>query len=148
MDAKTFVITLSCRDQLGIVAKISSFLAQQGGFILELAQFGDRATGRFFMRCVFQFQNTPLSPAQFAAQFHPIARDLDLQWQIHSLDEKPRVLILVSSQGHCLNDLLHRSQSGTLPIEVVAVASNHEDLKEMTEWYKIPFHHWPGTGKN
>ena len=148
MDAKTFVITLSCRDQLGIVAKISSFLAQQGGFILELAQFGDRATGRFFMRCVFQFQNTPLSPAQFAAQFHPIARDLDLQWQIHSLDEKPRVLILVSSQGHCLNDLLHRSQSGTLPIEVVAVASNHEDLKEMTEWYKIPFHHWPVTAQN
>jgi formyltetrahydrofolate deformylase len=141
------ILTLSCKDRLGIVSKITSFLAQHHGFILELSQFGDTSTGRFFMRCVFEFQKHALSSDSFAAQFKPVAEELELDWALHDPLQKPRVILLVSTQGHCLNDLLHRVQSGRLPIEVAAVISNHETLREMTEWYQIPFHYWPATNK-
>jgi len=144
---KKWILTLSCKDRLGVVAKISSFLSHHNGFILEMAQFGDVTTGRFFMRCVFEFHKTPLSASQFTSHFEPTARELELEWKLHDLAQKPRVLLLVSTQGHCLNDLLHRSQSGTLPIDVAAVVSNHEVLREMTDWYKLPFHHWPAQDK-
>lgn len=138
-----FILTLSCPDRLGIVAKITTFLSQHQAFILEMAQFGDVSTKRFFLRIVFEYQSAPLEP--FATHFQQVAHELKLDWQLHDAGFKPRVLLLVSTQSHCLNDLLHRSQSGTLPIEVAAVASNHNDLRQMTEWYKIPFHHWPVT---
>lgn len=141
------ILTLSCKDRLGIISKITTFLSQHNGFILEMAQFGDVSTGRFFMRCVFEFQKNPLSFEQFAAYFAPVANELELSWELHDPLQKPRVLLLVSTQGHCLNDLLHRSQSGSLPMEVAAVGSNHEILSEMARWYKIPFHHWPMTQK-
>lgn len=141
------VLTLSCKDRLGIVAKISTFLAEQQGFILESAQFGDPSTGRFFMRCVFEFERAPLSPAAFQSAFAPIAKELALDWNLSDLAHKPRALLLVSTQGHCLNDLLHRAQMGGLPMEVAAVVSNHDALAEMARWYKIPFHHWPVEDK-
>ena len=141
------ILTLSCKDQLGIVSKITTFLAQARGFILELSQFGDTSTGRFFMRCVFEFQENALSQKEFAAQFNSVAEELDLDWALHDPLQKTRVLLLVSTQGHCLNDLLHRVQSNRLAVEVAAVVSNHETLKEMTRWYNIPFYHWPAADK-
>jgi formyltetrahydrofolate deformylase len=141
------ILTLSCKDQLGIVSKITTFLSQARAFILEMAQFGDTSTGRFFMRCVFEFQEKPLSQHEFETQFKAVAQELASEWTLHDALQKPRVLLLVSTQGHCLNDLLHRVQSNRLPIEVVAVVSNHETLGEMTRWYKIPFYHWPATDK-
>ncbi len=136
---KKWILTLSCKDRLGIVSKISTFLAQNHGFILEMAQFGDLTTGRFFMRCVFEFEK---EYPHFADHFKPIAQELGLEWTLHDAEQKPRVLLLVSTQGHCLNDLLHRCQSGSLPMEVAAVVSNHTKLSEMTRWYNIPFYHW------
>lgn len=144
---KRWILTLSCQDRLGIVAKVSTFLTSHHGFIHELAQFGDISTNRFFMRCVFEFQKDFLTPDEFARRFEPIAQELGIEWNLHDPLKKPRVLLLVSTQSHCLNDLLHRSQCGTLPIEIVAVGSNHETLAEMTRWYKIPFHYWPMMSK-
>jgi len=141
------ILTLSCKDRLGIVSRISTFLSQHDGFILELAQFGDTSTGRFFMRCVFEFQKRPLPLELFRRDFSPIAQELDLTWNLYDPLQNPRVLILVSTQGHCLNDLLHRSQSGNLPMEVAAVVSNHETLSEMTRWYQLPFYHWSTEDK-
>ncbi len=143
MDQKKYILTLSCKDRLGIVSKVSTFLAQNQGFILEMAQFGDVSTGFFFFRCLFEFQTDSLSKEQFSKRFQAIAKELGLEWALHDPLAKPRVLLLVSTASHCLNDLLHRSRSGTLPIDVAAVASNHEDLREMTKWYKIPFHFYP-----
>ncbi len=148
MYAKKFILTLSCPDRLGIVSKVSTFLYRREAFILEMAQFGDVSTGRFFLRTGFEFQGKTPSIAEFSSEFEPIARELSLDWQLHDAGFKPKTLLLVSTQGHCLNDLLHRSRSGTLPIEVAAVASNHESLREMTEWYKIPFHFWPVSPEN
>ena len=141
------ILTLSCKDRIGIVSKVTTFLTKHHGFILELSQFGDVATGQFFMRAVFEFQKTPLTNGEFALQFQSIAEELDLTWALHDPLQKPRVLLLVSKEGHCLNDLLHRCQTGSLPMEVAAVVSNHEILKEMTQWYKIPFHYWPSQDK-
>jgi len=141
------ILTLSCKDRLGIVSKVTTFLTKQHGFILELSQFGDIATGQFFMRSVFEFQQKPLSNGEFASAFRSIADEFDLTWALHAAEQKPRVLLLVSKEGHCLNDLLHRSQTGTLSMEVAAVVSNHEALREMTQWYKIPFHYWPAHDK-
>lgn len=138
-----WILTLSCKDRLGIVAKVSTFLAQHHGFLLESAQFGDETTGRFFMRCVFEFQKKSLTAEEFESAFQKTAEELQLDWKLHDMQLKPRVLLLVSKQGHCLNDLLHRMQNGNLPMEVVAVGSNHETLAEMTRWYQLPFHYWP-----
>ena len=148
MSAKKFILTLSCPDRLGIVSKVSTFLYRREAFILEMAQFGDVSTGRFFLRTGFEFQGKTPSFAEFSSEFEPIAGELSLDWQLHDAGFRPKTLLLVSTQGHCLNDLLHRSRSGTLPIEVAAVASNHESLREMTEWYKIPFHFWPVSPEN
>lgn len=141
------ILTLSCKDRLGIVAKITTFLSQASGFIIEMSQFGDPSTGRFFMRCVFEFQERPLTQKEFANNFESIAQDLELTWALHDPLLKPRALLLVSTQGHCLNDLLHRAQSGRLPIEVVAIVSNHKAMEEMARWYQIPFYYWPSTDK-
>lgn len=140
---KKWILTLSCRDRVAIVSKVTTFLSQHHGFILSSSQYGDVSTGRFFMRCVFEYQHAPLSLEQFSSLFQPIARELELDWQLHDYTKKPRVLLLVSTQGHCLNDLLHRTQSGALPMEVAAVVSNHNVLAEMTRWYQLPFHYWP-----
>lgn len=141
------ILTLSCNDRLGIVSRISAFLAQNQCFIIELSQFGDTTTGRFFMRCVFDFQGKILDLATFQERFKGVAEELELTWALHDPLKKTKTLLLVSTQGHCLNDLLHRVQSNRLPIEVAAVVSNHPILADMTRWYNIPFHHWPATDK-
>lgn len=139
----TFILTLSCPDRLGIVSKISTFLADHQGFILELAQFGDTQTGRFFLRSVFSYKENPLTIEQFTLCFRPIAQELKLEWSLHSPQKKTRTLILVSSLSHCLNDLLHRVSNQSLGLDVVAVGSNHENLRSLTENAQIPFHYWP-----
>jgi formyltetrahydrofolate deformylase len=141
------ILTLSCKDQLGIVAKITTFLAGHDGFILEMSQFGDTFTGQFFMRAVFEFKKKSLTPAEFASSFKAIAHELGLVWSFHDSAAKPKVLLLVSKEGHCLNDILHRMQTGTLQIDIIGVVSNHEILKEMVQWYKIPFYFWPADDK-
>jgi len=139
-----FILTLSGPDRLGIVARVSSFLAERNGFILEQGQFGDLATGRFFMRSVFE-----LRPAWdrtlFCQEFQPIVNEFQLKWSLFGFEEKPKALILVSKEAHCLNDLLYRTRHNALPIEIGAIASNHPDLKKMADWYGIPFHHLPVT---
>src|SRR5579872_6547150 len=81
---RKWILTLSCQDQLGIVSNVSTFLTKHQGFITELAQFGDPSTGRFFMRSVFEFQQTPLTFEQFKELFDPVATQLHLQWELHN----------------------------------------------------------------
>lgn len=137
-----YILTLSCKDAHGIVAAVSGFLAANGGFITESAQFGDFSTGRFFMRTEF---DAALGFAELEGLFAPLAMQFAMEWSLYDLQRKPRVLILVSQQGHCLNDLLHRYRTGTLGVEIPAVVSNHETLKSITEWHGIPFHYLPIT---
>ncbi|TDB76455.1 formyltetrahydrofolate deformylase [Actinomadura sp. KC216] len=137
-----YVLTLSCPDRPGIVAAVSGLLAERGCNILESQQFGDGDSGTFFMRVQFAAPDGT-DPDELRGAFASLAPELELQWRLHALDERPRVLILVSKGGHCLNDLLYRTRSGLLDIEIVAVASNHPDLRPLTQSYGIDYHHLP-----
>ncbi len=144
MPEKTYILTLSCKDTKGIVAAVSGFLAENGCFILESAQLGDASTGNFFMRSVFTSSD---KLASLEDNFQKIADEFTMDWKLHDQSVKPRLLLMVSKQGHCLNDLLHRYASGSLAIEIPAIISNHPDMEEMANWYNIPFHHLPITTK-
>jgi len=138
-----YILTLSCKDQVGIVSRIASFLGEKDANIIDSHQFGDPVSKRFFMRVLFVKESFDLN--DFSHDFNPIAQSLGADWEIHTATDKMKAVILVSKQGHCLIDLLHRSKTGSLPIQIEAIVSNHPDLKEMAAWYKVPFHHFPVT---
>ena len=140
-----YTLKFSCPDQMGIVAAVASFLAQQDCNILESAQFDDELSGHFYMRTVFGAGAPTPNMDNLAIAFGPIAQRFSLNWQLHDQTAKPRVLIMVSKPGHCLNDLLYRVSIGALNIEVVAVISNHLDQKSRTDFYGVPYHYLPIT---
>jgi formyltetrahydrofolate deformylase len=139
------ILTLSCTDRPGIVGAVGSFLAEHGCNIVESAQFGDVDTGVFFMRVVF----VPLSDTVVAEEveraFDAVASRFAMDWSIRDASVKPRVLIMVSRLDHCLNDLLYRYRIGALPMDPVAVVSNHRDCYRLAASYDVPFHHLPVT---
>jgi formyltetrahydrofolate deformylase len=140
---RRYILKLSCPDQKGIVAAVASFLAQQDCNILESAQFDDELSGHFFMRTVFGAGAPTPDMANLATAFGPIAQRFAMDWQLHDQNAKPRVLIMVSKHGHCLNDILYRVSIGALEIDVVGVVSNHLDQKPRADFYGVPYHHLP-----
>ncbi|WP_108659245.1 formyltetrahydrofolate deformylase [Acuticoccus kandeliae] len=138
------VLTLSCIDRKGIVGAVGSSMAAQDCNILESAQYYDRASGRFFMRVHFQAPDG-MTPDRFRTGFRPTLLAYDMDAEITDLATRPRVLVMVSKTGHCLNDLLYRWRIGQLPMALVGVASNHEDWRTRVESEGIPFHHLPIT---
>jgi formyltetrahydrofolate deformylase len=144
------VLLLQCPDTKGVVAAVSGYLADNDCSITESHQFNDAQTGRFFMRTEFvRLDGDTFAQEPFGAGFAPIADRFGMDWAMHDLAVKPKVLIAVSKFGHCLFDLLHRWRSGLLPLEVVGVVSNHEDMRSFVEWNGVPYHHLPmdETGK-
>ena len=139
------VLVISCPDTVGLVAAVSGFLSLRNAFITESAYFSDLGTGRFFMRTVFFPDAEKTNLPDFAQDFTPIASRFSMEWSLHDSARKARLLILVSKYDHCLNDLLYRYRTGGLPVDIVGVASNHADLKELVAWHGIPFHHLPVT---
>ena len=143
-----FILTLSCRDTVGIVADVSGFLAAHGGFIVDSQQYADLETGRFFMRVAFVSGGPePLRLEPLRDAFASIGGRHAMEWALTDSAVRQRLLIAVSKQGHCLNDLLHRWRTGALPVEVVGVVSNHADMRDLTEWHGIPYHHLPVTSE-
>lgn len=139
MTQASWLLTLDCDDRPGIVAAVSGFLAQRGGFILDSQQYADLDAGRFFMRVEFNAAGDPFDTETLRRQFAPLGRELGLAWQIADAAARPRVLIAVSRASHCLNDLLHRWSTGSLGVEVTGVVSNHQTLRSLTEWHGLPF---------
>ncbi|MFI0447238.1 formyltetrahydrofolate deformylase [Actinomadura sp. 6N118] len=137
-----YVLTLSCPDRPGIVAAVSGLLAERGCNILESQQFSDLDTGTFFMRVQFAALAGTDEDALRGA-FGALAPELGLEWRLDATSTRERVLIMVSKGGHCLNDLLYRQRSGLLAIDIVAVVSNHPDLRPLTQSYGIDYHHLP-----
>ncbi len=141
-----YVHLLKCPDTKGIVAAISGYLEDNNTSILESNHFNDKLTGNFFMRTVFQNDGKCMpSLDSLRRGLEPIAERFDMGWELHNASIKPRVLIAVSKFGHCLQELLHRCQAGTLSIEVAAVVSNHDDMRSFVEWNGIPYHFLPVT---
>jgi formyltetrahydrofolate deformylase len=136
-----FVLTLSCADTVGIVHAVSGFLVDHGCNIVDSAQFGDPDTQRFFMRVAFTSGGAPVDVLRTA--FAPIGERFGMAFEIRDLSVKPRVAIMVSRYGHCLNDLLFRYGSGDLRVEIPAIISNHQDFAGLAASYDIPFHYVP-----
>ncbi|VFR17504.1 Formyltetrahydrofolate deformylase [plant metagenome] len=141
-----FILTLSCPDRTGIVYRVSGLLFELQGNILDAQQFGDEETGRFFLRVHFDLPQD-IDAGTLRARFSTLAADYGMDWQIHDARRKARLLIMVSKQGHCLNDLVFRTHSGQLPVEIAAVVSNHPDFAPLAQSYGIPFHHLPVTAE-
>lgn len=137
------VLTITCPDTVGIVAAVAGFLASHSCFIIESSHFGDVMTGRFFMRTVFRLPPGTADTRELAKPFSEVAQHFGMDWRLHNLGRRQRVLVLVSRFDHCLNDLLYRMRTGALPMDIVAVVSNHPDLEPLVAWHGIPFHHWP-----
>jgi formyltetrahydrofolate deformylase len=147
---REYVLTLSCPDKPGIVYAVSSFLVQHSANILDSQQYGESPDGWFFMRVHFSVPpHSAAAPGQLLAYlergFSWVAEAFQMSWQLHDRTARVRTLIMVSRLGHCLNDLLFRWKSGSLPVDVAGVVSNHPDFDELAATYRIPFRHIPVT---
>jgi len=142
---REYVLTLSCPDKPGIVYAVASFLVQHSGNILASQQYGESPDGRFFMRVHFTVPPPGLPLAGLERDFSWVAEAFHMSWELHDQAARVRTLLMVSRLGHCLNDLLFRWKTGSLPVDVVGVVSNHRDFAELAESYRIPFHHIPVT---
>lgn len=137
------ILTLSCPDKPGIVHAVTGLLAAHNLNILDLQQFSDPTSEKFFMRVHFGHAE---STSHLDGALSQLASDLKMDYHdIRPASKKPRIMIMVSKIGHCLNDLLFRTKTGQLRIEVPVIVSNHVDFKALSESYSIPFHHLPVT---
>ncbi|WP_110590113.1 formyltetrahydrofolate deformylase [Microbacterium suaedae] len=140
------ILTLDCPEDLGIVHAVSGTLLDHEYNIIEQSQYDDRVAERFFLRiqAAPARGSTPDLEA-LREQFGGVAERFGMRWRIEARDVRPRVLVMVSKFEHCLNDLLFRTKSGDLPIDIVAIVSNHLDHQRLAEWHGIPFFHIPVT---
>jgi formyltetrahydrofolate deformylase len=142
----TYILTLSCPDRTGIVHAVSGFLLERGGNIEEAAQYSDRDTGLFFMRV--QCACDQLDGEALNSQWAAFAKTFDMSWDLHATAQAMRTVLMVSKEGHCLNDLLFRWKSGLLPIDIRAIVSNHREFYQLAASYNVPFHHIAVTAAN
>ena len=139
-----YILTLSCPDRTGIVYRVTGLLYELGCNILDAQQFGDEETQRFFLRVHFDVPS--LAEADVLQEgFAALADNFGMDWQIHDARRRARLLVLVSKQGHCLNDLLFRAHSRQLPVDITGIVSNHDDFAALADSYGVPFHHLPVT---
>jgi formyltetrahydrofolate deformylase len=142
----TYILTLSCPDRTGIVHAVSGFLLERGGNIEEAAQYNDHDTGLFFMRV--QFACDQLDGETLNTQWSTFAQTFSMKWDLHATAQPMRTVLMVSKEGHCLNDLLFRWKSGLLPLDIRAIVSNHREFYQLAASYNVPFHHIPVNKEN
>ncbi|MFC8526655.1 formyltetrahydrofolate deformylase [Nocardia sp. NPDC057227] len=142
---RRFVLTLGCPDRPGIIARITSFIAEFGGSIVEAGYYSDPDNAWFFTRQAIAAGTVPFELAELRDRFAGVAADFGpgTEWQLHDTGERRRAVLLVSRDAHCLHDLLGRATSGELPATIEAVIGNHPDLAGITEAHGVRFHHVP-----
>lgn len=138
-----YSLVVSCPDRVGVVARVSAFVAERGGSLVESNHHTDVDEGWFFMRNVINAETMTGTPEEFRQEFEALARDFSMKWYLRDNREHQRVVIMASHASHCLADLLHRWKSGEMPCRIPCVVSNHENLRSMVEWHGIPFHYVP-----
>jgi formyltetrahydrofolate deformylase len=141
-----YILTLSCPDRRGIVHAVAGLIADCGCTILDSAQYSDPASDTFFMRV--HLADELGGGGALREKLAPVAREFGFDWKLHDAAYRPRVLLMASKTGHCLNDLLFRYSSGLIHAQVVAVISNHEDFRALTEAHGIPYHWLPVDHSN
>ncbi|WP_350349244.1 formyltetrahydrofolate deformylase [Agromyces sp. G08B096] len=138
-----WVFTLACADGPGIVHAVSGAIVAARGNITESQQFASADTGRFFMRVQVE---SPAGRAEFEEALRPVVAQWDMTWHLDEVGRPLRTLVLASTAGHCVNDLLFRQRAGQLPIEIPLVLSNHGTLRDLVDFYTVPFESAPVTG--
>ncbi len=136
-------VILGCPDRIGIVAAVSRFIANRGGWIIEADQYSDPSTHYFFMRVVIRADSLNCSLEQLSDDFSAVAASYGMNWRLRDSAQKRQVAILASRESHCLYDLLHRWKDGELLFDLPCVISNHDHLAEVVEWHGVPFYHVP-----
>lgn len=140
---RTFRLIIACPDRVGIVAKVSNFLATYNGWITEASHHSDTQSGWFFMRHEIRADSLPFDLEGFKQAFSPIAREFSMQWWVSDSAQRKKLILMASRESHCLADLLHRWHSGELDCDIPCVISNHDDLHSMVAWHGIPYFHVP-----
>jgi formyltetrahydrofolate deformylase len=140
-NTRRYTLTISCPDRSGIIAAVTGFIAQHGGFIVEASYHTEQEAQRFFMRQEIRADSLPFDAEEFRRRFAVLAQEFGMEWQLADSSIKKRLVVLVSKQDHCLDDLLHRWRSGELQVDIPCVISNHEELRSFVEWHGIPFLH-------
>jgi formyltetrahydrofolate deformylase len=138
-----YILTWQCPDTSGVLAKVTQSLFQHGAFITETSQYSDPYTVTFFSRIAFDDRNLTVSIAEFRQAVVELAKALAMNFELRERDNFPNVVIAVSKDDHCLVSLLTKVKAGVLPINVVAVISNHQDCEALADFHKIPFHYLP-----
>ena len=144
-DITSYILSMSCADQLGVVSRSTGLLADCGAFITEISNFSDQMSKTFHLRCVFDDRQMTMPFETFKERFASLASSYGMHYTLRSKGQRPKVLIAVSHYDHCLNVLLNRWHSDTLPADIVGVVSNHETCRALTEFYGLPFHFLPIT---
>jgi formyltetrahydrofolate deformylase len=140
---RSFRLVVSCPDQVGIVAAVSDFIAQHGGWITEAHHYSDPESEWFFMRYVVRASSLPFGCERLKALFEPIAERFRMNWYLTDTGVNRKVVLLASKQSHCLSDLLYRWRSGELEFDIPCVLSNHDDLRGFVAWHGIDYRHLP-----
>jgi len=138
---REFILTLSCQDGPGLVYAVTGYLVQYGADIVASQQFGDRLTGRFFMRIQFRFIGAIHNLTELRAGFDEVSARHAMRYELVDAATPTITMIMVSRFGHCLNDLLYRYRMGTLNIEIPVIVSNHNDFAALAASYEIPYVH-------
>ncbi len=144
----TAILLLSCPDRVGLVSRISHFIFERQGNILDLDEHVDTGSGMFFIRVAWDMDGFSISSEEIEDAFRPLAREFRADWKIHLSHEKPRTAIFVSKYEHCLQELLWRHGTGELAMEIPLIVSNHKDLETLAAQYNIPFHVFPISPEN
>ena len=147
-DNLTALLLLSCPDKIGLVSRISHFIFERGGNILDLDEHVEADGKRFSLRVVWDMTNFSISTTALEEAFTPLAREFDARWKISFLEKKQRIAIFVSSHDHCLQELLWRHSIGEYAVDIPLIISNHATLKPLADRYSIPFHVFSISGDN
>lgn len=145
---QNYRLIISCPDQVGLVARVTDYIASFEGSLIEASNHTDVENGWFFMRLVINAHSLRCDLDTFREGFAPIAKHYQMKWYIRDSKVKQKVVVLASHASHCLADLLHRWHSDELDCEISCVVSNHDNLQSMVEWHNIPFHYVPVNGQN
>ena len=142
---REYILSFQCPDRIGVVARSTGLLLELGAFITEISNYSDPVSQTFHLRCVFDDRQMTVGFDAFSERFKPLAAEFDMQYHLEPATHRPRILIAVSKYDHCLSVLLNKWRAGVLPVDVVGVVSNHPDCQSMTEWYGLPYYHFPIT---
>ncbi|WP_281560810.1 formyltetrahydrofolate deformylase [Thalassomonas sp. RHCl1] len=143
-----YVLTWQCPDTSGVLAKVTHNLFEHGAFITETSQYSDPYTDTFFSRIAFDDRNLKVPFEEFVSAIDELAKPLNLSYRIRNANDLPNIVIAVSKDDHCLVSLLTKWKAGVLPVNIVAVVSNHPDCQSLVEWHGIPYHHLPVNKEN